>query len=182
MSTLADVEQAFRQLEFAVKLNCYCEVGHLDKNQFDTDVTVRIEEENIRFQEGAFQSYQDIIAASQINIGICFGVSAIVLDAALEDARIERNPGSRHLNDELRTIVYMIRCAFAHNFASPRWQVRERYAHEINLSIEGRQIPIDMRALHGQDFDYNHIGGLAVWYKIRDMAVQMIEEAQQRPI
>jgi hypothetical protein len=176
-ATLLDVEHAFRQLEFAIKLNCFCEKKHLDKDQFDTDVLILLEEQNIGFAEGGFRSYDEIIMASQINIGICFGVSATVLDAAFEEAGINRNPGSQDPNDALRTLVYMVRCAFAHNFANPRWNVRRQYAHVITLNLENELLTVDLANLNELEFDYCHIGGFANWYKIRGMAVRMIENA-----
>lgn len=40
---LEDVDRAFRHLEFAIRLMCYCEQDHLDLDQFDTDVSVVLE-------------------------------------------------------------------------------------------------------------------------------------------
>ncbi len=173
---LLDVEQAFKQLEFAIKLMCYCERGDLDKEKFDSDVTILLDEENVGFPDGSFQSDQEVVTASQINVGICFGVSAIVLDAAFEAAKIERNPNSRDPKDELRTLVYMVRCAFAHNLAKPCWEARGNFARNIQLNLGESDLSIDMVALHGNDFDYSHIGGFANWYKIREMAVRVIKD------
>ncbi len=171
----SDVDQAFKQLEFAIKLMCYCENGYLDKKKFDTDVTILLDKENIGFPDGNFQSDQAAITASQINVGICFGVSAIALDAAFETAKIKRNPNLREPEDELRTLVYMVRCAFAHNFAKPCWEAKGDFAHNIQLNLGENDLSIDMMALHGNDFDYSHIGGFANWYKIREKAVRMIK-------
>ena len=174
---LADVEQAFRQLEFAIKLMCYCERGDLDKEKFDSDVLILLEEENVGFPDGSFPSDQEVITASQVNVGICFGVTAIVLDAAFETANIARDPQSQDPKDELRTLVYMVRCAFAHNLAKPCWEARGNFARNIQLNIGETDLSIDMVALHGTDFEYSHIGGFANWYKIRDKAVQEIKDA-----
>jgi hypothetical protein len=169
---LSDVEQAFRQLEFAIKLMCDCESGDLDKKKFDSDVTILLDEENVRFPDGSFQSDKEVSTASQINVGICFGVSAIVLDAAFEAAKIERNPNSRDPKDELRTLVYMVRCAFAHNFAKPCWKAKGNFARNIQLDLGENDLSIDMAALHGNDFDYSHIGGFSNWYRIREKITQ----------
>ncbi len=53
-NALQDVEYAFRQLEFAIKLMCYCELGHVDVEKFDTDVTILLERENVGFSSGGF--------------------------------------------------------------------------------------------------------------------------------
>lgn len=177
-SVISEIEQAFKQLEFAIKLMCYCEQGDLDKEKFDTDVTILLADGNIGFPDGSFQSDQEIIAASQINVGVCFGLTAIVLNAAFESAEIQLNPDSRDPKDELRTLVYMVRCAFAHNPADPRWNARGNFARRIQLNLgdgDG-EVSLDTAALHGINFDYPHIGGFANWYKIREMAVQMIRE------
>lgn len=171
---LLDVEQAFKQLEFAIKFMCYCERGDLDKRKFDSDITILLDEENIRFPGGSFQSVQDIIIASKINVGICFGASAIVLDGLFEAVGIKPNPRSQNHKDELRTLVYMVRCAFAHNIAKPCWEARGDYARNIQLNLGKRELSINMVTLHGKDFDYSHIGGFANWYTIRKMAIQGI--------
>ena len=175
-SALLDVEQAFKQLEFAIKLMCYCERGDLDKKKFDSDVTIQLDEENVEFPDGSFQSDQEVVTASHINVSICFGVSAIVMDAAFELAKIGRNPNSRDPKDELRTLVYMVRCAFAHNPAKPCWEARGDFARNIQLNLGENGLSIDMVALHGNDFDYSHIGGFANWYAIREEAVRTIKD------
>ena len=165
---LADVEYAFRHLEFAIKLMCHCELDHLDRATFDTDVSIQFETENIGYSSGTFETLKSVIAPAQAIVGVCFGVSALVLEAAFEAAAIRRLPESRAPVDELRTLVYMVRCAFAHNPAFPRWEARGReFARVLSVPIEGTEIAIDLSALHGQPFDYEHIGGFGNWQRIR---------------
>lgn len=172
---LLDVEHAFKQLEFAIKLMCYCERGDLDRGKFDSDITIQLDEENIGFPNGSFQSDRDIITASQVNVSICFGVTAIVLDALFEEAEIEKKPKSGDPKDELRTLVYMVRCAFAHNSANPCWKViGKNYARTFQLNLDGKILHIDMKDLHKKAFEYRHIGGFPNWYKIKKIAVQMV--------
>lgn len=172
---ISDVEHAFRQLEFSIKLMCYSELGHIDLAKFDSDVTIILEKENIGFNTGSFQSTDDVVLASQINVGICFGVSAIVLDAAFASAGIKGKPESRDQVDELRTLVYMVRCAFAHNIAYPQWEARGPYSRKLELCLEPTPLSIDLEHLNGQDFEYSQIGGFANWYKIRDLSLQRIK-------
>ncbi len=102
------------------------------------------------------------------------------MDAAFEAAKIARNPNSRDPEDELRTLVYMVRCAFAHNLAKPCWEARGNLAHNIQLNLGESDLSIDMVALHGNAFDYSHIGGFANWYKIREEAVRVINDTQPK--
>ena len=171
---LADVEQAFRNLEFAIRLMCYAERDHIDREKFDTDVTLVLEKENVGFSSDTFSSLDAIILAARANVGVAFGVSAIVLDAAFETAQITRKPESNLQGDLLRTLVFMVRSAFAHNPAMPCWEARGSYVRTLALQIEDGLINIDFSQLNGRPFEYEHIGGLANWYRIRRAAELLI--------
>lgn len=49
---LEDVEIAFLQVEFAIKLLSYCELERIDASEFDTDNIVRLQDGNLRFPRG----------------------------------------------------------------------------------------------------------------------------------
>jgi len=173
-NALQDIEYAFRQLEFAIKLMCYCDLGHIDRNKFDTDVTILLEQENIGFSSDTFTDQKLIVVASQMMVGTSFGVSAIILDAAYKAAGIRLNIKSREPQDDLQVLVYMVRCAFAHNMAAPRWNARgSDFARVFSLPLE-QESKIDLTLINGSDFKYEHIGGFAQWYKIKDAVVRVL--------
>jgi len=174
---LADVDMAFTHLEFAIKLMCYAEAGRIDRGKFDTDVILILERENVGFASNTFQSFDSLVLAAQTTVGVSFGVTAIVLDAAFEAAGISRKPDSNTSDDLLRLLVFMIRNAFAHNPALPCWEVRGPYARDIILRLEGAEISVNLPNLHGKPFEYEHIGGLANWYRIRRTAQRVIRYA-----
>jgi hypothetical protein len=176
---LADVGHAFRHLEFAVRLMCYCELNHLDLERFDSDVSILLERENVAFPSGTFATTQATVSAAQAVVGVCFGVSAIVLDAAFDVAGLKNRPASRLDADELRTLVRMVRCAFAHNPAMPVWEARGNdYSRELSFVLGDASLSVDLASFHGQAFEYNHLGGFANWLRIRDAAVSLISAAQ----
>lgn len=173
---LADIEHAFRPLEFAIKLMCYCEGGHLNLQTFDAHTTLLLNPESVVFPAKHFSSIEAVIPASQALVGMAFGTSAMVLEAAFETAGLSRNPRSRLPADELRTLIFMIRCAFAHNPALPLWEARgPEHARTISLVLQGSPISIDLRRLHGQPFEYEHIGGFANWLKIKTELVELLK-------
>ncbi len=176
--TIVDIDQAFRQLEFAIKLLCHCELDHLDRSTFDTDVTLLLETENVGFPNGSFKTLESVVMASQIQVGMAFGVSAIVLDAAYETAGVRKNLHSRLAADDLRVFVYIVRCAFAHNVAAPRWQIRgQDFARTFLLPLEDAVLPIDLKVRDGECFEYEHIGGFAQWFKVKNAVIQAIDGA-----
>lgn len=158
---------------------CYCELDHLDLEKFDSDVSILLERENVGFPSGTFATTQAIIPAAQALVGVCFGVSAIVLDAAFDVGGLKNKPGSRLDADELRTLVRMVRCAFAHNPALPVWEARGNdYSRQLSFAVGDVSLSVDLASLHGQAFEYDHIGGFANWLRIRDSALSLINAAQ----
>lgn len=176
---LTDVNYAFRHLEFAIRLMCYCESGHLDLSHLNTDVTILFERENAGFSSGTFATIESVVPASQALVGMAFGTSAMVLDAAFEVAGLKRKPSSRRAEDELQTLVYMVRCAFAHNPALPLWEARgKEYARMLSFPIGDTALSIDLASLHGQPFKYDHIGGFPMWLRIRAASEALIRDTQ----
>lgn len=172
---LADVEYAFKHLEFAIRLMCYCEQGHLNLAEFDTNVTILLPRKNVTFPTGSFPTQDSVIPPAQAMVSMAFGVSAMVLEATFDVASKRRVPTSRSPDDELRTLIYMVRCAFAHNPAMPTWKACGKdYARDLTLELGSERISIDLSKLHGRTFDYEHIGGLANWFKIRVAAEALL--------
>lgn len=173
---LKDIEQAFQQLEFAIRLMSYCGLGYIDKEKFNSHIY--IESENLILPRDTFKEDRDLGIAAQINVGVCFGVSAIVLDAAFDADGFKKTPESENREDLIRTLVFMIRCAFAHNMAFPRWEVRGPYNRKIEFGLFDEHLSIDLRELHGQLFEYSHIGGAGNWFKIRDVSVELLNSSK----
>ena len=172
---LADVEYAFRHLEFAVRLMCYCEQGHLNLQEFDTETTLLLEHENVSFAKGSFATLESVVVPAQAMVGMAFGISAMVLQAAFDAASRRRKPSSRAPEDELQTLIYMVRCAFAHNPAMPAWEARgQDYERELHVQLGNEALTIDLAALNGKPFSYKHIGGLANWFKARVAAEALL--------
>jgi hypothetical protein len=172
---IVDVEEAFLQLEFAIKLMCYCEFDHLDRAAFDTDVVLRLETKNVRFPTGNFATYESVIVASHRQVSISFGVSAIALDAAYEATGVGKNLKMRSPVDDLRILVFMVRNAFAHNMAFPCWKVRgEDYARPFSLPLDGSSATVDLSTRDGEIFDYSHIGGFDQWFKIKKAVIDVV--------
>jgi hypothetical protein len=70
----------------------------------------------------------------------------------------------------------MIRCAYAHGFADPRWEVRGGYCRTLDFDLYGTRILMDLTKLDGQRLDYiRHIGDYPdVLFRIRDKSLEII--------
>lgn len=171
---LKDVEIAFLQLEFAIKLLSFCELGNIEPSKFDTDHIVTLEPEPLHFPTGHFSDSDSINRAASICVGLAFGASALVLDKAFDIMGMKPNPEATDAAVRLRTLIYMVRCAYAHGLADPRWEVRDRYVCTLNLSLDGIAMSLDLSRLNGESFEFEHIGGYLAWYRVRDAAVRVL--------
>jgi hypothetical protein len=173
-NALDDVDIVFRQLEFAIKLLSYCELGSIQPSDFDTDHLIILGTQRLKFPRGKFNDAHSIIKAAGISVLIAFSASVLVLDDAFQAAGIKPDPEAVDNDGQLRALIYMARCAHAHGMAEPRWEVRGKYSRTLSVKLGGTSIFIDPKTLHGQDFVIDQLGGYANWYRIRDAAVRLL--------
>lgn len=171
---LKDIEIAFLQVEFTLKLLTFCECGKIDPGEFDTDHQVRLEAGDLHFPTGHFSDSNSIINAASVCVSLAFGASALALDKAFEVKGIKSNPDASDNIGRLRTVVYMVRCAYAHGIADPRWEVNEKHRRTLVVALDGPSISLDLRALNGQGFQFEQLGGHRNWFLIRDAAVRAL--------
>lgn len=172
---LEDEETAFLQVEFALRLLIYCERGKIHLEEFQESHTHDfLKQTNLRLVSlGEFDDTDKIIKAANTSMLLALAGSALALDQACEAAGIKPCPESNCHRKELRTLVYMIRCAFAHSIIAPKWEVKGKYKRKITLKVDPftPETPIDLSELDGKPFDYSQIGGYRVWYYIRHYLV-----------
>jgi hypothetical protein len=171
---LEDIEIGFRQLEFAIRMLTYCELGNIKPSDFDTAHITFLEGGSIKFPTGYFSDTDAITRAASIGVLIAFSATVLVLDKAFEVVGITPNPEASDGSGQLRTLVYMIRCAQAHGLADPRWEVRGKYLRTLNLDLNGSKLSIDLQSLNEHRFHIDQIGGYLNWYRIRDSAIDVL--------
>jgi len=173
---LADVRDAFLQIEFSIKLLGYCEHGNIDSSEFDTHEVVLLEHGTLGFPSGSFSTQSEIIRAASVAVSLALAGSALSLDKAWDIAGIPPDPRSEDRRVKLRTLVYMVRCAFAHGVADPKWEVRRDYCRILEIDLANGPLRLDLRELHGRNFDFDQLGGHAGWFDIHEESVAELAE------
>lgn len=171
---LDDVAIAFRQLEFAIKLLSFCELGNIAPSDFDTDHIVVLGKERLNFPSGKFSTPDRLEKAAGTSVLIAFSATALVLDEAFQAAGIKADPDAVGNDAQLRLLVFMVRCAYAHGIGTPRWEVRGKYSRSLSVNLGSTVISTDLRTRHGQDFDVDQLGGYANWYRVRDAVLRLL--------
>ena len=175
---LEDIRLSFRQLEFSIRLLTWCERGNIAPKEFDDEHIVKLEDGDLNFPAGEFADAENITRSAGIGVLLAMGASAIALNSGFDEVKLEPHPASADGITRLRTLVYMVRNAYAHDIASPQWEVRGPFLRELTVDLDNGQLSIDLSALHGTAFDVSHIGGYANWYRIRRAAVSYLETMQ----
>jgi hypothetical protein len=172
---LENVALGFLQLEFAIRLLSYCEMEMIKPSDFDAPHLTFLEGgERLNFPSGHFSTNDDLVKAAGTSVMIAFSVTALVLDEAFAVAMIKADPEAGDNTVRLRTLVYMIRCAMAHGIAAPQWEVRDKYLRNLTVDLEGTPLSLDLRTMHGREFNISQIGGYANWYRIRSASVRAL--------
>lgn len=159
---IEDVELSFKLFEFSVRAMCYAELDKFDSTLFGQDLQLNLPEENVSFRDNNFQNLDEIIKVSQMAVGTAFGSTAICLDCLLEN-----NQSTNENIKSSKLLISAVRNAFSHGIAAPEWYVKKHNFKSIDLSfINGPKV--DLESLNKKAFDYPQIGGLAVWYRLKD--------------
>jgi hypothetical protein len=135
----------------------------------------------LHFPRGRFSGLDNIIKAAGTSVLAAFSASVLVLDDAFQAAGMKPDPEASENDGQLRTLIYMARCANAHGFATPRWEARGKYGRTLSVNLDGRPISLDLRALHGQDLVVDQLGGYPNWYRIRDTALRLLHRIEAQP-
>ena len=76
----------------------------------------------------------------------------------------------------------MVRCAYAHGVADPKWEVRGDYRQVLELELTNAPLRLDLRELHGRSFDFAQLGGHARWFEIRDESLATLTDGTFTPL
>ncbi len=172
--TIKDVKIAILQCEFAIKLLSYCERWKIDSQEFDSDHTVLLENGNLGFPIGHFIEPDNIVRSAGVSVSLAFAASALALDQAYEVAA-KSKPSYVANVIMLKTIVHMVRCAFAHGIADPKWKVNMKNRRAIRVELSTGPIEINFTELDGKNFDFDQLGGYLIWFQILDDSISALE-------
>lgn len=146
---IEDAELSFKLLEFSIRAMCYAELGKIDATLFGQDLQLNLEEENVFYRKGEFSNPDEIVRASQMNIGAAFAATAISLDCTLERYSCE----NKNI-ETIKKLIQAVRNAFSHGIANPTWYVKPHNRKILDLSFI--HVPtVDLGALNGSTFKYS---------------------------
>ena len=175
MTPYEQVKQAYLHLCWAIKLSSYLSL-HPPKSkiEFDQGIKVTDPEDPHCIPANQFTNMDDIHLGAENSILLSVGAFFLALDTALDEAGYNRNAETDDSLGQLRILIYMCRCAFAHNVLRPHWEVRGKYLRNLAIEDKGIKIAIDLNLLNGKEFNINQIGGYSQLFQIKDCTLSML--------
>ena len=163
-------------LAYAVKNLTYTEQHKIDKGHFDQNIQVNLPGGVVQpFPSGMFNTYDDLILAAGNSYQMTMGFTSIVIDTALSDFGLARDLPVGHQHRDLRALVYMIRCAFAHNMMFPKWHISSpAFKRVMTVPIYGGHVVVDTTNIHDKSLHEDDIGGHAGYYGIVDQVRRIV--------
>lgn len=159
MDTTQRIDQALRQFEFAVKLFRLIDAGRLERTALDVPVELKLGGEPFRIEGKIFREQDDFLAAAMNNVSINLGALAVALDSAYEEKNTPPDPRRLEPEQDLRSLVRMIRSAFSKDLINPRWDVRGRFVRAYRPRVAPVPDVVDLSTRDQTPFDLKDIGG-----------------------
>jgi hypothetical protein len=174
MNPLEQVEQAFLQLSWSIKLKEFLYNIELHKENFDSLQVHSEPAGEFGLPPNQFNTVQDIYIGADNAIHVALGALFIALDRALSEANVPVDTSSKTASGQLRILIYMCRCAFAHNSIAPHWEVRNAFSRTLDLP--DLPLRIDLNELKNSHFDIGQIGGYYTLKKIIEEVSKCLAE------
>ena len=109
------------------------------------------------------------------NVIMATGTTALAVDKALDATFGAKTRDDTSELGSARTIVYLTRCAFAHDPFNPCWVVKGKYPGPYRVTTEYCVIEFDPYSLDGQRVKPEHHGGLEGYWSLLQYCLKQAE-------
>lgn len=169
---LNEIDLSIESLKLSLRLS-----NAINKNAIDLDVLrkgmildnvngVVIPKENNLTKDDIYQDANNLQVSA---LGTCI----LCLDKTL-DLFVMKNPKSEKNFDKIRSIIYQVRNAYAHNPFKPIWHSKPAYLKEYQINIYNSKSSIDLTSMNGKNFAIEDIGGFTNLFNIIEICREFI--------
>lgn len=169
------VTTAKELLLFTLRICDMLEKGEIVENELNKTIIVN----NILRIDCNWKSHTFTDFATNLKLcvmGNCF----IVIDEALNGIFGDRPQNYSDTDiDALRAIIYMLRCAVAHNPTAPVWNAKGVYCRDFRIA----EIRYELRVkqLNNIPVNHSHYGGLKGVISLIDYSLKTVKEYGSKP-
>lgn len=179
MTPIEQVQQAYLQLCWAIKLDSFLRVyPPANKVDFDNPQSILDPADTCHIPGDQFDTIEDIYLGAENTILLSVGALFLALDTALDEMSIKKDLSAQDSFGQIRILIFMCRCAYAHNVLAPHWKVHKHYSRQMEITLPSIALKLDMNQLSDKPFDIKQIGGYSQLFEIKDYIIQELVRIQ----
>jgi hypothetical protein len=133
-----------------------------------------LKRKNINLPGSTFKTYDDLVFAAENTFNITLGATSIIMDESLSSCGIKHSYDDKSPSGQVRALIYMVRCAFAHNMVQPTWNVHPKYRKTIEFRALDEDIRVDLMDLNEKPFQMDQIGGHDIYWELKNQVLEML--------
>ena len=186
-----EIEESLNILDLAIRLQIGFREGFINMDCFtkemginrDTHSTLKVKTDNR--QPILKNRFHNLVLSS-------IGMVSCTVDSSLDEKFGSKNPSDHSHIGSLRSIMYMIRCAFAHDPCNPKWLCKGKYtnsSYEISInkfdskriifsenSEEYFNFKFDFEKLNSCELNFEHFNALDGFFLLAEHAQKLVSE------
>lgn len=176
MDPVTAIKNARLQYIYNLKLYDYLLKDKINRYKFDKEIELISFGGSLLLQKNLF-SDEDIIDGAANNIMLSLGTLFIMIDTCLSDLGFHNDANNTTASGMYRTLIYMLKSAFAHNMLQPKWKIKGSYSKiKFNLRLKHGNIKCDLSKLNGKLFKEEDLGGYKNIKELVDFSTDIISK------
>lgn len=185
-----EIDEALNILDLTIRLQTGFRVGFISSECFQRKMEVN-KDTHSALDNDYFYNKKPILKNRFRNLVLTtIGMVSCALDRALDQKFGNKNPKDHSEIGSVRNIIYMIRCAFAHDPCNPIWECKSKYTESpyvltIDKSVSkriifGENIPqalafeFDFKKLNGMGLSFEHFNALDGFFLLAEYGQKLI--------
>jgi hypothetical protein len=175
MSPYDKVRNARNQLGFVLRLSEAVEQNRIGTTNFVTELRMLEEgtdKELVVFKQAPTEA--DLGDFTYNLLVTALGTLAVSMDTALEAHFGGRGASLSSEVEDAWALIYMLRCATAHDPLEPKWVVTKA-KYKRTLSIPSIHMAGDLSTLDGKPVQFGHFGGWVGLFRLTEFVMNLLD-------
>jgi len=157
------IGNAYAMVTLALRFCEGCEAGIIKPEFCNRQIKIDTGGPGLTLSPQTFTTEKLIDVSYNLFLG-AIGLTAIIVDQALDQKYGRKDPLDQSNLGSIRSIIYQIRNAFAHEPQNPSWLIRGDYLRIYEIDIKGLNLTFDAQSLNGKKLVPKHYGGFEGYF------------------
>lgn len=167
------IDEAYKTLVTTLRLQKGAKKGWISVNCFTATLAIS-SDLCMQLPTQPVNGFEDMSKRLENIVLIAISAFVTATDRALDIAFGDKDPDKRNPLNDIRAVIYMMRCAWAHDPAHPKWCISNKYKKQYKITVPREVISetstgsiskdktylFDFENLHCKDVDLSIFGGI----------------------